>query len=195
MKGQKPATLLTLPNLLTSFRLVAAPVLLWQAWQGYRTAFLLLLAVCFLSDLLDGLAARLTGQESEFGAKLDSWADVIMYLTIGVCCWWLWPEIVATEWPYVLMVVASCLVPAIAGFWKFGSFTSYHTWAVKFAVAVTGITLYLLLLADFIWPFRLAAVVCLLAAAEEVALTQLLPEPKSNVRSIWWVLKNKNDKA
>jgi len=189
MRGQEPATVLTLPNLLTSFRLVAAPVLLWQAWQGYRAGFLLLLAICFLSDLLDGLAARLTGQESEFGAKLDSWADVIIYLTIGVCCWWLWPEIVATEWLFVLMVVASCLVPACAGFWKFGCFTSYHTWAVKFAVAATAITLYLLLLAGLIWPFRLAAVICLLAAAEEIALTLLLPEPKSNVRSLWSVLK------
>jgi len=193
MKAQKPTALLTLPNLLTGFRLVAAPVLLWQAWQGQRTAFLWLLTACFLSDLLDGLAARLAGQESEFGAMLDSWADVTIYLTISVSCWWLWPEIVATEWPYVVMVVASCLVPAGAGFWKFGRFTSYHTWAAKFAVAATVIALYLLLLAGSAWPFRLAAAICLLAAAEEIALTLLLPEPKSNVPSIWSALKDKNN--
>jgi CDP-diacylglycerol--glycerol-3-phosphate 3-phosphatidyltransferase len=29
------------------------------------------------------LAARLTGQVSQFGAKLDTWADLATYLTIG----------------------------------------------------------------------------------------------------------------
>lgn len=193
MKRQESLALLTLPNLLTGFRLVAAPILLWQAWNGYRLSFLLLLAACFLSDMLDGLAARLTGQESEFGATLDSWADVTIYLTISVACWWLWPEIMGKEWPYVLMVVASCLLPAIVGFLKFGCFTSYHTWATKFAVAATGITLYLLLLQGMVWPFRFAAVVCMAAAGEEIALTMLLPQPKSNVRSIWRVLTKHND--
>ncbi|MFZ2313365.1 MAG: CDP-alcohol phosphatidyltransferase family protein, partial [Methylobacter sp.] len=72
---------LTLPNLLTGFRFVAAPVLLWLAWHGHGIAFMILLAVAFLSDMLDGLAARLTGQVTQFGATLDSWADVINYLT------------------------------------------------------------------------------------------------------------------
>lgn len=180
---------LTLPNLLTGFRLVAAPVLLWQAWQGYRVAFLLLLAACFLSDLLDGLAARLTGQVSEFGAMLDSWADVVIYLTISVGCWWLWPVMIGREWLYVVMVVASCLLPAIAGVVKFGRFTSYHTWLVKFAAAAMGLTLYLMLLGGPVWPFRVAAVICLVAAVEEIALTLLLFEPQSNVRSIVCVLQ------
>lgn len=180
---------LTLPNLLTGFRFVAAPGLLWLAWNGHGIAFMVLLAVAFLTDLLDGLAARLTGQVTQFGATLDSWADVITYLTIAVCCWWLWPTVVIRELAYVIMIVASCLLPAIAGFSKFGCFTSYHTWAVKLAAASMGLTLYVLFLGGPVWPFRVAAVICILAAIEEVALTFLLPEPESNVRSVWDVLK------
>ena len=60
--------LLTLPNLLTCFRFAAAPVLLWLAWHDYKNPFLILLAVSFLSDALDGIAARLTGQVTQFGA-------------------------------------------------------------------------------------------------------------------------------
>jgi len=179
----------TLPNLLTGFRFVAAPGLLWLAWHGHGIGFMVLLAIAFLTDLLDGLAARLTGQVTEFGAILDSWADVITYLTIAVCCWWLWPEVVAKEWFYVTLIVASCLLPAIAGFIKFGCFTSYHTWAVKLAAAAMGATLYVLFLGGPAWPFRVAAVICILAAIEEMALTIILPEPESNVRSIWNVLK------
>lgn len=181
---------LTLPNLLTGFRFVAAPFLLGLAWYGYSLGFMALLAVCFLTDLLDGLAARLTGQVSEFGAALDSWADVIIYLTISLCCWWLWPDVVQRESVYVGMIVASCLLPAIAGFSKFGCFTSYHTWMVKIAAASMGLTLYVLFLGGSAWPFRVAAVICLLAAVEEIALTLLLPEPRSNVRSVWSVLNS-----
>ncbi|MDO9164375.1 MAG: CDP-alcohol phosphatidyltransferase family protein [Methylococcaceae bacterium] len=179
----------TLPNLLTGFRFVAAPVLLWLAWHGYGIAFMMLLAIAFLTDLLDGFAARLSGQVSEFGATLDSWADVITYLTIAICCWWLWPEVVGREWLYVLLVVASCLLPAIAGVVKFGCFTSYHTWAVKLAAASMGSTLYVLFLGGPEWPFRIAAVVCILAAIEELLLTLILAEPESNVRSIWFILR------
>jgi phosphatidylglycerophosphate synthase len=180
---------LTLPNLLTGFRFVAAPVLLWLAWQGHGIAFMMLLAIAFLTDLLDGLAARLTGKVSQFGATLDSWADVITYLTITIGCWWLWPDVVRRELVFVGLIVASCLLPAIAGFSKFGRFTSYHTWGVKIAAASMGLSLYLLFLGGPAWPFRLAAVVCIFAAIEEIALTLLLSEPESNVRSVWDVLK------
>ena len=180
---------LTLPNLLTGFRFVAAPALLWLAWENHGIAFMGLLAIAFLTDLLDGLAARLTGQESQFGATLDSWADVITYLTIAISCWWLWPNIVRRELVYVIMIVASCLLPALAGFSKFGRFTSYHTWGVKLAALSMGLSLYIWFLGGPAWPFRVAAVICILAAIEEIALTLILPEPESNVRSIWDVLK------
>jgi phosphatidylglycerophosphate synthase len=180
---------LTLPNLLTGFRFVAAVGLLWLAWQGYGIAFMVLLAIAFLTDLLDGLAARLMGQVSQFGATLDSWADVIIYLTTAIGCWWLWPNVVYRELVFVVLMLASCLLPAMVGFSKFGCFTSYHTWGVKIAAAAMGLSLYVLFFGGPAWPFRLAAVICILAAIEEIALTLLLSESESNVRSIWDVLK------
>lgn len=180
---------LTLPNLLTGFRFIAAPVLLWLAWHGYPIAFMSLLAITLATDLLDGMVARLTGQVTQFGATLDSWADVITYLTIALCCWWLWPAMVSRELYYVGLIIASCLLPALAGYFKFGHFTSYHTWAVKIAAAAMGLTLYVLFLGGPTWPFRLAAVLCIVAAIEEIVITWLLPEPKSNLRSVWDVLK------
>lgn len=180
---------LTLPNLLTGFRFVAAPGLLWLAWHHHGIAFMGLLALAFLTDLLDGLAARLTGQVSQFGATLDSWADVITYLTIAVGGWWLWPDVIRRELVFVGLIIISCLLPALAGFSKFGRFTSYHTWGVKIAAAAIGVSLYILFFGGPAWPFRWAAVIGILAAMEEIALTLLLSEPESNVRSIWDVLK------
>ena len=180
---------LTLPNVLTGFRFIAAPILLWLAWHNHGIAFMELLAVTFLTDFLDGMAARLTGQVTQFGATLDSWADVITYLTIALCCWWLWPEVVSRERFYVGLIVASCLLPALLGFFKFGRFTSYHTWAVKIAAAAMASTLYVLFLGGPAWPFRAAAVICIIAAVEEMVITLLLPEPESNLRSVWAIVK------
>ncbi len=185
--NDQPSNRWTLPNLLTGFRFVAAPILLWQAWHGFDFGFMLLLALAFLTDLLDGFVARMTDQVSEFGAALDSWADVVNYLTIALGCWWLWPEVVRQEKLFVFMVLASCLLPAGAGLVKFGQFTSYHTWGVKLAAACMGLTLYLLFLGGPAWPFRVAAVICMLAALEEMVLTLILSMPESNVGSIWKV--------
>ncbi|WP_432746234.1 CDP-alcohol phosphatidyltransferase family protein [Methylobacter sp. G7] len=187
---------LTLPNLLTGFRFVAAPVLLWLAWYDHPIAFMGLLAITFATDLLDGVIARLTGQVSQFGAALDSWADVITYLTVALSCWWLWPDVVSRELLYVGLIIASCLLPALVGIFKFGRFTSYHTWGAKIAAATMGLTLYMLFLGGPTWPFRVAAVMCVVAAIEEIMITWLLPEPESNLRSVWDVLKRsvRNDR-
>lgn len=183
-------SLLTLPNLLTSFRFVAAPGLLGFAWLGYEHAFLGLLALVFLSDMLDGLAARLTGQVTEFGATLDSFADLLTYFTIAICSVWLWPALVSRELLFVSMIVGSCIAPPAIGFIKFGSLTSYHTWLVKLAAGSVGVSLYILLLGGPAWPFHAAAWISICASAEEIAITVLLKHPKSNVRSIWDVHRN-----
>jgi len=190
MKKKCLKALLTIPNLLTCFRFVSAPVLLYLAWYGYGNTFLLLLAITFLSDVLDGFAARMLDQESEFGALLDSWADLLVYFTIAVAAWWLWPDVVYREKVYFLMTIISFFSPVVVGVIKFHAFTSYHTWLVKFAVAAMGVSFFLLFLFDLAWPFRIAALICLLAAIEEIAITCYLPRLHSNVRSIWHVMRD-----
>jgi CDP-diacylglycerol--glycerol-3-phosphate 3-phosphatidyltransferase len=180
----------TLPNILTVFRFVAAPGLLWLAWSDLSAEFLVLLAVVFLTDFLDGMTARYLGQVTRCGAILDSWADVITYLTISVCSWWLWPAIVKREIIYVILIVVSCVLPAIVGYLKFKRFTSYHTWLVKLAAFCMATSLYILFFGGSVWPFRIAAGLCVMAALEEIGMTILLPTPKSDLRSIWFILRD-----
>ncbi|MCE5313213.1 MAG: CDP-diacylglycerol--glycerol-3-phosphate 3-phosphatidyltransferase [Nitrospiraceae bacterium] len=71
----------TLPNAITIFRIVIIPVfviMLVYAKYGYALLFFVLAG---LSDLLDGLLARLQGQGSELGAFLDPLADKLLLLT------------------------------------------------------------------------------------------------------------------
>jgi phosphatidylglycerophosphate synthase len=178
-------TLLTAANLLTSFRFVSAPILLWLAWHGFGLTFLLLLGVALLTDALDGIVARWKGQVTPFGAKLDSWADMVNYCTIALGSWWLWPEVVIREAVFVSIIIGSYLFPPLVGILKFGSFTSYHTWMVKLAAASVGLSLFVLFLGGPAWPFRIAAFVCIIAAVEEISISLVAPELYSNVNSIW----------
>ncbi len=73
--------MLTLPNLLTASRLVLAPFVAWRlALHDVDGAFWLFV-VAAVTDLLDGWAARLLNQKSDFGALLDAIADKVMLVT------------------------------------------------------------------------------------------------------------------
>jgi CDP-diacylglycerol--glycerol-3-phosphate 3-phosphatidyltransferase len=68
---------------------------------------------------------------SELGAKLDSLGDLALYLTVPLCAWWLWPEIIKRESFFVLLAIGAYCVPILFVFVKFGKMSSYHTWATK----------------------------------------------------------------
>lgn len=180
---------LSVPNILTGARLASAPLLLALAWNGYDTPFLVVLALAFFTDFMDGLIARALHQTSALGARLDSWADVTLYAVVAIGGWWLWPEIILREAPFVTAVVASYTVPTLVGLVKFRALTSYHTWSVKVAAALIGLSVLLMFAGGPAWPFRLVTPISVLAALEEIAITLVLPELRSNVPSIFHVLK------
>ncbi len=191
MKVRSSRSRLTLPNAISSIRFITAPVMLWLAWHGYGVAFMVVLAFAFLTDVLDGLAARLTDQTSQFGAMLDTWGDMVTYMTIGFGSWWLWPEIVHREDIYLYIILACFLIPALYGTIKFDTYVSYHTWGVKVAAAAIGLSLYPLFLDGPAWPFRIAVFIFIIAALEEVAITFTLSKLQSNVCTLWHVLQQR----
>jgi CDP-diacylglycerol--glycerol-3-phosphate 3-phosphatidyltransferase len=178
-----------IPNLLSGFRLVAAPFLLGLAWFGHANPFLILLGVSLLSDSVDGFIARRLKVASDLGTRLDSWGDLATYLTVPLCAWWLWPEILRREAFFVLVVIGGYVVPILAGLAKFRQAPSYHTWAAKGSAVLMSVAAFVLFITEIAWPFRLAALVQALEAFEEVLITIELPVPQGNVHSLWHARK------
>lgn len=82
-----------IPNALTVFRLLAAPVLVYLFLEDRVWAACLVFTLAALSDLLDGFLARALNAESDVGALLDPLADKILVLIgyITLAAWQVLP--------------------------------------------------------------------------------------------------------
>lgn len=184
MAEDREEPLLTVPNALSVLRLVLAPVLVWLAWTGQHTAFLATLSVSLLSDLTDGWFARRFDQATQLGTLLDSYGDLATYMTVPVCAWWLWPDLIRAEGWYAAAIVAAYVFPIVLGYLKYGRLTAYHTYGAKLSAVVVGASAMLLFAGGPPLPFRIATWILVLAELEEIAITTILAEWRANVPSI-----------
>jgi cardiolipin synthase (CMP-forming) len=115
LRGQ-PWNVATIPNAIGFVRLALIPVFLVLALSsegGTDALPAVIFAVISWSDYFDGIAARLTGQYSRFGALLDPFVDRLLVVSGLVVCWhfellprWAIAVLVARE---VLLLVAGNL--------------------------------------------------------------------------------------
>lgn len=109
----EPLRIWTIPNAIGFVRLALIPVFLVLAFSsenGTDALPAILYAVIAWSDYADGIAARVTGQYSRFGALLDPVVDRLLVISGVVVCWnfellprWLLAIMIARE---LLMLLA-----------------------------------------------------------------------------------------
>jgi cardiolipin synthase len=75
---------LTAANQLTILRMLLIPAFVILLLYGYRGWALITFFAASLTDLLDGLIARATGQKTTLGAWLDPMADKLLLVTMFV---------------------------------------------------------------------------------------------------------------
>ena len=75
---------LTTANQLTILRMLLIPVFVILLVYGYHGWALLTFMVAGLTDLLDGLIARLAGEKTTLGAWLDPMADKLLLVTMFI---------------------------------------------------------------------------------------------------------------
>ncbi len=88
--GDQPWNVWTIPNAIGFVRLALIPVFLVLALgseSGTDALPAVLFAVISWSDYFDGIAARVTGQYSRFGALLDPFVDRLLVISGLFVCW------------------------------------------------------------------------------------------------------------
>ena len=158
------------PMRLTLFRLGMVPFLWLLAALGATSWLAIGAAVAALTDVVDGILARLLNQRTERGSRLDSIADHL--LSASLVCWliWLRPDFVRGEIQLLAGWAALGVTALVVGWVKHRRIGDLHLYSSK----VAGTLAYLLA----IWvlfsgtysrlALYLVAAVAILAAVESI---------------------------
>ena len=146
--------------------------------------FLVVYTFAGLTDVLDGWVARKTGSISEFGAKLDSIADMLFY---GILLIRLFPvlyQILPGEiWYAVSVIVAVRFASYVAAAVRYHRFASLHTWMNKLTGAAVFLLPYVLFSKSCVVYSWTVCILAFAASAEELAIHLLkanyIPDRKS----------------
>lgn len=176
------------PNVISILRLLAVPVLVWLASRHEPRAFAWLLVASLVSDIADGLIARVFGFTSRIGALLDSTADSLLLLSAGYGALVFYPGVVWSHWPAAALLIGFWIFEAAAALVRYGRLSSFHTYLSKAAGYAMGIFIGVLFLFDFhLWLLYLAVGLSVCGNLEELWLLKLLPAWEPDVRGAWWV--------
>jgi phosphatidylglycerophosphate synthase len=180
-------------NSLTLYRLIAAPVLTALAFTGNETLFGWLLAVSFFTDLIDGTLARWYKVASVAGSRLDSIADDLTILAGVIGLFVLKKDFVREQHVIIIILAVLLVAQNLYALIRYGKISSFHTYSAKLAAIVQGSFLILMfLLPEPVYPlFYAAAIVSAIDLVEEMILVYLLKDWKTDVKGLYWVLKEK----
>jgi cardiolipin synthase len=191
-RNAMPQRIWTAPNILSVYRLAASPVIAACIMRGSARWFAILLAVSLLTDIADGWIARKFNLGTAFGARLDSAADLVTFL-LGIC------GVLRFQWPLVsqparagafLVFLGFYAVLILTGMVRFGKQPSLHTYSFKIAAYLQGaciLSVFAVGFNDVFYFFVLGW--SILACAEEIVILLVLKEPRSDVKGLYWVLK------
>jgi len=178
-----------LPNAISAARMAAPPVLLALALAGRPAAFTWVLVPALLSDMVDGWLARTYHLESKRGAFLDSVADTLLLFVSIYGIWVFHGEVITANAVLCGAVIVSWVLEDCAALLRYRRLSSFHTYLSKTAGYVLGLYVGVLFVFGH-YPALLYAASGLSIAGnlEEFALLALLPQWRTDVRGVWWVL-------
>jgi CDP-diacylglycerol--glycerol-3-phosphate 3-phosphatidyltransferase len=174
-----------LPNVISAIRVALVPVLVLLAIEKKADVFLWVLAFSLFTDAIDGYLARRLGQVTEFGTRLDSWADLITYAVMLLGLKLIWPETFERESGYLVFAFSSWIVPLLVCMMRFHCFPSYHTLAAKIAAISIAPAYFVAAIWDHSLMFRAVLLFYLWVALEQVIITSILPRWQGDIIGFW----------
>ena len=159
-------------NIITGSRILLSVFLLFV--QALSPGFIVIYLLAGFTDMVDGIVARRTKTACEFGAKLDTIADICFVLVAAYkflplirIPFWLW------FWTGIIAIIKTMNI--IIGFMLHKEFPAVHTIANK----VVGLSLFLLPLSlPFVHPIYGAFLVCVMATFAAVQESNCIRQRK-----------------
>lgn len=186
---------LTIPNILSLYRLFVFPIVILMIVLRLELVYAILVVISLNTDVWDGFIARRFNQQTAIGARIDSLADIGMYITAlsGIIVFKI-HEIGPDAWLYYVFIACYVIV-TLSPLIKFGKIQSFHLYSIKSAGYLQGIFFILLFFVDY-FPvyFYVMVNLSLLAFVENLSIQLIIPEMRSDIKGLFWVLKERGAK-
>lgn len=174
------------------YRIVAAPVLLAMLWLDCRLVFTWLLLVSYSTDAIDGYLARKFNITSPRGSQLDSFGDQITLIIGLIGLFYFETDFIITNLTLILIAFIPYVVQMILAYMKYGKATAFHTYLAKISAVLQSL---FILWSLFFRPepilFYTMIIVGVLETIEEITLIFMYKKWASDVKGIYWALKDK----
>lgn len=174
------------------YRLAASPILLVLIWFLEREFFSWLLLISYSTDAIDGFLARKLKITSPRGSQLDSMGDQVT-LAIGLIGLFVFENDFIKE-NIILIIIAFIpyLVQMIIAYFKYGKATAFHTYLAKLsAIMQSAFILWSLFFSPDYTLFYIMIAIGLLETFEEITLIFMYDEWASDIKGIYWALRDK----
>ena len=177
---------------LSFYRVAAAPFLVALIWFDQRLFFAWLLLISYTTDALDGFIARKLKITSPRGSQLDSFGDQITFI-IGVTgLFYFEKAFILKNLLLILVVFIPYTIQMILAYLKYGKATAFHTYLAKLSAIVQSV---FILWSLFFHPdytlFYIMIGVGILETVEEITLIFMHKEWASDIKGIYWALRNR----
>lgn len=181
----------TIPDWFSFYRLVAAPLLIVLLILQERELFSWFLLISYATDFIDGKLARWLNVVKPEGSQIDSLGDQITFL-LGVA------GVMVFEWAFIrdnYWVIIIAFLPyvlqMILAWFKYGKLTAFHTYLAKFSALVQAFfILWTLFFQPNLWLFYSMILIGVLETLEEIVLIFMYKRWTSDVRGIFWALRD-----
>ena len=186
----KGESVLNVPNLISLYRLLIFPVILYLALTGSEQWYVILLCISLISDVLDGNIARIFKLQTNFGAALDNLADICTYAMalLGLFLF-KWAEIEPHAW-ILYLFLAVFLLSYLVSFYRFGKIPGLHLYSAVLAGYIQSIFFFVLFVFGFYpWMYYLSVGWGALAYIEKIFVLLKLDDIKIGVKGLYWLMK------
>ncbi|PIN80304.1 hypothetical protein COV11_04290 [Candidatus Woesearchaeota archaeon CG10_big_fil_rev_8_21_14_0_10_30_7] len=182
---------MNIPNVLSYSRIVLVILNYLFLFQN-KTMFSIIFVLIGLTDVFDGFFARLLNQQTNYGAKLDTVADIVLTSSIIVWFVMLFPEFFKTQLVLSLTLISVFVLVIMFHFVRHKSLGSLHLWSSKFF----AVMLFLFFLHAIIYDvstifFYVLFTVGIVRCIEEFGILILNKNPPMNTKTIFHLKWNR----
>ncbi len=179
-----------IPNILSFYRLLSSPFVLYYALSRNESIYVILLVINLVTDAMDGIIARMFKLETEFGAKLDAYADIGMYITAIIGVIMFKSNDLSPHYISLFTFIFVFIVPKIISLSRFKKLPSLHLYSSKIGGYMQGAFFFVLFVFCFNSIFYYITIVFgILTFIEQIIIVLIMSELKSNVKGLYWIIK------